>query len=415
MMTHPFRSIATVAALFISSSGQGAQDHAEIDAVLQAAVDNGDVVGVVAMAATPDAVTYQGAFGKRDRTAETDMTLDSIFRIASMTKAVTSVAAMQLVEEGAVQLDEPVSSYIPGFDPRVLEGLDEGKGGLRLRHPAMPVTVRQLLTHTAGFGYEMWNPLLRDAVARGLVPSLYSGGDGFLSAPLVFDPGSRWSYGISTDWLGRLVETVSGDTLEEVFRKRIFDPLRMNDTHFNLPPKKESRLATVYYRRQGGQLTDEGRRAPPVTTFFAGGHGLFSTAPDYSRFVQMLLNGGTLDDARILKPETVALMAENQIGDLEAGAMKTAMPEVSNDFDFFPGSTDRFGLGFLLNSDSVPGGRSAGSLAWAGMNNSYYWIDRDRGVVGVLMVQIRPFFDKRVVGLLENFERAVYNSLAAAP
>jgi CubicO group peptidase (beta-lactamase class C family) len=414
MRTHLFRAFASAAVVFTLSCGQSVQNDGRIDAVLQKAVDAGDIVGVVAMAATSDGVVYQGAFGKRDRTAGVDMTLDSIFRIASMTKAVTSVAAMQLVEEGAIQLDEPVSRYIPDFSPQLFEGFDESSGKPQFRRPTSSVTVRQLLTHTAGFGYEMWNPLLRDAVAQEVVPSLYSGGDSFLLAPLVFEPGSRWHYGISTDWLGRLVETVRGDTLDEVFRTHIFEPLGMKDTDFDLPADKELRLVQVSHRRDGGVLVEADRRPPSAPAFFSGGHGLLSTGPDYLRFLQMFVKGGSLDSARILKPETVALMAENHIGDLEAGAMKTAMPEISNDFDFFPGSSDRFGLGFLLNTDSVAGGRSAGSLAWAGMNNSYYWVDLDLGVAGVLMVQVRPFFDKRVVQLLENFERAVYEAPTAA-
>jgi len=403
--------IVTMFAVFAVGCSQSKQDDAPLDvpldAVLQSAVHNGDVAGVVAMAATADEVIYQGAFGKRERDVE--MTLDSIFRIASMTKAVTSVAAMQLVEEGAIQLDEPVSTYIPDFAPRVLESIEDGEPVFR--EPTSAVTVRHLLTHTAGFGYEMWNPLLREAATEGIIPSLYSGGDDFLAAPLVFDPGSQWHYGISTDWLGRVVEEVRGASLDDVFREHIFEPLGMNDTHFNLPREKAPRLVAVH-RRVDGRLAEQERQTPGVRTFFSGGVGLVSTATDYIRFVQMFLNRGSVAGSRILKPETVNLMAENHIGQLQAGAMKTVMPEVSNDFDFFPTSSDRFGLGFLLNSDPVPGGRSAGSLAWAGIYNSYFWIDLERGTAGVLMAQNRPFFDGPVIELLERFEQSVYDSLA---
>lgn len=387
------------------------ESMAAIDDVLRTAVSQGDVPGVVAAAASRNGVLYRAAFGKRDEAAGIEMTSDTIFRIASMTKAVTSVAVMQLVEEGKVDLDEPAATYLPALEGReVLEDLDEA-GAPILRPARSPVTVRQLLSHTSGFAYEVWNDSILELVSKGLLTSAGVDGGAFLEAPLVFDPGQRWEYGISVDWLGRLVELVSGQTLDEYFRQHIFEPLGMTDSHFNLPLEKEARLVTVHQRQDDGGLVEAPRETLAPVTFFSGGGGLVSTADDYLRFLRSVLAGGSLDGVEILQPATVQAMAENQIGELEAGAMRTVMPAFSNDFDFFPGSVDRFGLGFLLNSTAVEGGRAAGSLAWAGLYNTYFWIDRERGVCAVLLTQTLPFYDAKTIALLDEFERALYAAL----
>ena len=240
---------------------------------------------------------------------------------------------------------------------------------------------------------------------------MMSGGDGFLAAPLVFDPGGRWHYGISTDWLGRLVETVRGATLDEVFRNQIFEPLEMRDTHFIFPVEMQSRLVAVFARQPNGSLVELPSPTATRLTFFSGGGGLLSTAGNYLHFLRALLRGGELGGTRILKAETVSLMGQNHIGELEAGAMSTVSPGLSNDFDFFPDSVGRFGLGFLLNGGEQ-GGRSANSLAWAGLYNTYFWVDPAGDVCGVIMTQILPFYDGRVVELLANFEESIYESEA---
>ncbi len=408
------RHVAIASACMVLSAATGVvAEPSGPDEILRQAVERGDVFNVVAVAATTDGITYQGAFGKRFGGSNEDVSVDSIFRIASMTKAITSVAAMQLIEEEVVSLDDPVSKYIPSFSElKVLEGFDAETHQPHLRAPSTPVTVRHLLTHTSGFGYEIWNPLLREAVANKMIPGLSAEGDGFLTAPLVFDPGSRWHYGINTDWLGRLVATVRGTRLDQVFAEKIFGPLGMRDTHFNLPPSKTSRLVSTFERKEDGGLMELPRETPPPVSFMSGGGGLYSTASDYARFLRALLNDGSLDNARILRAQTVSLMGQNQIGKLEAGAMRTLDPTLSNDFDFLPSSIDRFGLGFLINSEAVAGGRASGSLTWAGLYNTYFWIDRASGVCGVFMTQILPFYDKRVVDIVEAFERAIYREIS---
>ena len=385
------------------------QSLARIDAALSRATEAKEVPGVVALAATETGVMYEGAFGLRDIGAGPTMTRDSVFRIASMTKAVTSVAAMQLVEQGKLQLDTPIGNILPELAAsQVLEGFDSS-GAPRLRLAKRPITLRHLLTHTAGFGYEVWNPeLIRYVTATGM-PSLMTGKLAALRLPLVFDPGERWEYGINIDWIGRAVEAVAGQSLDAYFSAHIFAPLGMTDTGFVPSADQASRLVRVHRRGAEGSLE-------PITMeishreFFSGGGGLLSTGRDYLAFLQMLLHRGRFNGAELLRPATVALMGQNQIGDLPLGMMKTAMPELSNDVDLFPGVRCGHGLASVVNAQQGPNGRSAGTLTWAGLFNSYYWIDPQKHVTGVILTQILPFADDRAVRLYGEFERGVYDA-----
>lgn len=380
----------------------------QIDGAMRSAVEAGEVPGVVAMAASADGPIYEGIFGERALGSGRAMTLDTVFRIASMTKAITSVAAMQLVEEGRLALDAPVPDIDPTIGrPQVLEGFD-ANGAPILRPAKRPITLKHLLTHTAGFVYEYWNPDMQRYVEATSTPRVLSGKLAALQRPLVFDPGDRWEYGINTDWIGRVVEAVSGQALDAYFRDHIFAPLGMSDTGFVASPEQRARQVHVHQRKPDGSLEAQLLPGPSVPEFFAGGGGLVSTAPDYLSFLRMLLNGGSLNGARILKPETVTLMNQNHIGDLPAGIMKTLMPALSNDVDFFPGAEVRWGLGYMLNMEPGPDGRSAGTVSWAGIFNSYYWLDPSRRVTGVIMTQILPFTDPAVLRLYGEFERGVY-------
>jgi len=363
------------------------------------------------MVARGDAVVYQGAFGKQYVAKGVPMAADSIFRIASMTKAVTSVAVMQLVERGRVKLDEPAGTYLSELARvEVLEDLDTN-GTAKLRPPKTPVTVRQLLTHTSGFGYEFFDEKLSRYVAAGKVPSARTGDGGFLKAPLVFDPGTKWEYGISADWLGQLVEKISGQSLEEYFRQNIFAPLGMADSFFNVPADKQARVVTVHQRKDDGTLTENPPQVFKPVQFLSGGGGLYSTAPDYLKFTRMLLGGGKLGNTRVLQAETVALMGHNQIGDLTMTAIKSLAPQVARNVQV-PGLLDKFGLGFGINTQPVEGGRASGSMAWAGIYNTFFWIDPTGKTTAVLMMQLLPFMDDAAKALLEEFERAVYGSTA---
>jgi len=364
------------------------------------------------MAATADKITYTGAFGTRDSKSGVAVTPESIFMIASMTKPVTSVAAMQLVEQGKLKLDEPASTYIPALGSlQVLHGFDPASGKPILKPATKPVTLRRLLTHTSGFVYDTWDADLlrfeketRSNFPLGTVAPL---------TPLMFEPGTRWQYGTSADWSGRLVETVSGLTLEQYFQKNILEPLGMRDTSFLVPAAKFDRLVSEYSRQKppDGPLVEDPRTLPEPPKTFNGGGGLYSTAPDYVRFMQMILRRGRgPGSVQILQPKTVDMMATNQIGELSAGKLKTSRPNISSDVDFHPGFKDGFGFGFLINSKAYDGRRSAGSLAWGGVANTYFWIDPHKQVAGVLMMQYLPFADKEALAVLGDFERAVYAS-----
>ena len=368
-----------------------------VDQLLSAAVEQKQVPGAVAMVALGDRVVYEGT---------ASMNKDAIFAIASMTKPVTSVAVMQLVEAGKVNLDDAASKYAPELGKaRVLE-----KDG-RQRAPQTPISVRHLLTHTSGFGYEFMNPELLQLVKGGKLPSLRAGGDGFLRAPLLFDPGQRWEYGISIDWLGRIVEKVSGQDLEDYFRANIFEPLGMQDSFFRVPPEKQARLAKRFQRRPDGSLEGQEQPASVDPKFLSGGGGLYSTAADYLRFTQAVLGGGQVAGKRILQPETVASMGQNQIGELTITPFRSLIPEFATDNAALPGALDKFGFGFALNSKAIENGRGANTMAWAGIFNTFFWIDREKNISGVLMTQMSPGLDPGPAKLLEDCDRAVYASL----
>ena len=361
------------------------------------------MTGVIALAADREGVIYEGAFGVRVGGQKSPMTLDSVVWTASMTKPVTAVAAMQLVEQERVALDESLSEHLPELAAlQVLEGFDSA-GLPRLRPPRCAITLRHLLTHTAGFAYPMWNgDLLRFQQNTGA--PLVS-----FTAPLLFDPGERWSYGIGLDWAGRLIEQLSGQSLEKYFREHILEPLGMIDTGFVLRPDQRPRLAGRHRRQPNGSLQMIEVENPERPTFYSGGGGLYSTGPDYLRFVRMLLGGGQLGQARLLRAATVAEIARNQIGELTVGALRSVMPNVSNDVEFFPGLEKKWGLGGMINTHTAPTGRSAGSWAWAGIANTYFWVDPARGLGGLILTQISPFGDAGVLDLFAQFERLVYS------
>jgi methyl acetate hydrolase len=230
----------------------------------------------------------------------------------------------------------------------------------------------------------------------------------------MFEPGSRWAYGGSLDRVGRMVEIAGGQSLDRYFSDHITGPLGMNDTGFSLTGKQRARQARLHVRDANGKLLPQPPEKPNIPMVFSGGGGIYSTAPDYLTLLQALLNGGSLRETSILRPETVALMSANQIGNLEAGILKTTNPALSNDVDFFPGVRLRWGLGHMINIDLVPDGRKAGSLTWAGLFNTYYWIDPTMRIAGVIMMQILPFADRQALKAYRQFEREICHALGPA-
>jgi CubicO group peptidase (beta-lactamase class C family) len=384
--------------------------NAAINRVLTDPVESGKLPGVVGMVANDSGIVYQGAFGHRAVDRPEPMSLDTVFRIASMTKAITATAAMQLVEAGRIGLEQPIGELLPFTrDVQVLEGFDDA-GKPRLRAPATAVTVRHLLTHTSGYGYDIFNADLGRYMEAAGLPSIVTCRNDSLKAPLLFDPGARWEYGIGLDLIGRIVETVSGQNLEAYFQQHIFGPLGMTDSSFRPGEAMQARMVGTHARGPDGKAVPVSFEFPQDAEFLMGGGGLYSTTADYLAFCRMLLAGGTLGGRQVLKPETVRLMGENHIGALDVPKLRSDNPQLALEVEFFPGIAKKWGLSFLINMGDVPGGRAAGSLAWAGVHNTFFWVDPGSRLTAVLMMQLLPANDPAVLETLLSFEASVYSA-----
>ena len=385
----------------------------KIDGLLTEAVSDGAVPGVVAGVTNADAELYLGGFGERVLGAGEEMTPDTVGWIASMTKAITGAAAMQLVEQGRLDLDAPASEVVPQLaDAAVLEGFgDDGKP--RTRPPRRAITLRHLLTHTSGFSYEIWSDaIVRYQEATG-TPGIITCEIAALTTPLLFDPGDGWDYGINIDWAGKMVETVSGRTLGQYLREHFFEPLGMNDTAFRITDSMRARLAKIHQRGDDGSLEPQMElEIPQEPEFEMGGGGLYGTVGDYLRFIRMILNRGRANGERVLQSATVDMMSRNQMGEIRVGELKTAIPPLSNNAEFFPGMPKSWGLSFMINDEVAPTGRSAGSLGWAGLANSFFWIDPAKGIGGAYLTQVLPFIDEKAFPLYIAFESAAYDAHA---
>jgi len=368
----------------------------DIQKTLNESVGRGAVHGVVAAAATDKGTIFEGAAG--------GLKINSVIWIASMTKAITGVAAMQLVERGKLSLDAPASDVLPEIAKKqVLVGI-AADGTVRTRAPTRPITLRHLLTHTSGMGYDTWNAdIFRYVKAKGpFKPASMAA----LSTPLLFDPGEQWQYSISIDWAGLMVEAVSGQRLDRYMTEKIFTPLDMGDTGFAISPGMRPRKAAVHVRKESGGFSATDHELVQTPEVFQGGGALYSTVPDYLKFTRALLAGG----APVLRRETVTEMFRNSMNEgVLCRPLKTQMPGRSTDMDFVDGM--QWGLTFMINPTALPGRRSAGSLTWGGLANSYYWIDPVKKVTGVWATQLLPFYDAKAVAAFEDFERGVYASL----
>jgi CubicO group peptidase (beta-lactamase class C family) len=376
-------------------------DGSAITALLQGAVSSGSLHGVAAVVVDRNGPLFHHATGEARE--------DTLFRNASMTKAVTTTAALQLVEQGRLGLDVSVASVLPEFGRlQVLDGFDGDTP--RLRSPASQATVRQLMTHSTGLGYFFLSEkLLRYHELTG-EPNALSGLKRSLSVPLVDDPGTAWEYGVNTDWLGLVVEKISGQSLATYLRQHVYEPLGMNDSTFAPSAEQRARLLRVMQRQADGTLAPSRLDLPATSEWDAGGHGSYGTIQDYGRFVQAWLDEG----AGVLEPATVQMALQDHLGSITLPAfLKSMVPELTNDVPALP-VPQSWGLGFHLTLADLPGMRSNGTADWAGVFNSYYWIDRAKSIGGVLMTQLLPFFDLRVIETLMGFEMAVYQQVGAA-
>jgi len=387
------------------------QSQAQIDQILRQKSDAREIPGVVAIAASSNEVIYQGAFGKRDLSKPDAMTADSVFWIASMSKAITAAGAMQLVEEGKLSLDAPIGKVVPDLAaPQVLEGFD-AQGEPKLRPAKNPITLRHLMTHTAGFCYDLWNADMVKYLEKTGLPGITTCKNDALKTPIMSDPGTRWEYGTNIDFVGKAVEAVSGKRLDAYLRDHLFTPLGMSDTGFKLGDSQRQRLVGMHARGEDGSLAPIPFELEQDPEFHMGGGGLYGTAGDYIKFTQMILNAGRGNGNQVLTPETVAMMGQNHIGELNMTKMISAVPSATNDVDLYPDMVKKWGLSFLITTAKTPEGRSPGSLAWAGLANTYYWIDPSRDVTGVILMQLLPFADRKCLEAFVGFETGIYAGL----
>lgn len=381
----------------------------QIDHVLQEAVAAGSVPGVVAVVADRDGVRYRGAYGLQRTDRPDPMTQDTIFRISSWTKSVTTTAIMQLVERGLVRLDQPVVEVAPEFGKiQLLAGIDGDRP--ILRPPSSPVTIAHLATHTSGLAYDIWSDVVLRYQELTGTPSVLSGLRESLFSPLIFEPGTGWAYGPGIDWLGQVVEAVTGERIDRYLSANIFRRLGMTSTGFRVADGDRARLAAIHARAEDGSLTPLDFDWTTDPGHILCGHGLYSTVDDYVRFLQIFLHDGRGNGEQIIRPQTVRQMTENRIGDVVPGVMRSTMPHLSNDAEFFPGLRKGHSVGFQTILEQPPGMRSAGSLSWAGLFNVFYWWDPTRQLVAAIASQLLPFQDPRAMALYGEFERAVYRS-----
>jgi methyl acetate hydrolase len=387
-------------------------DASRIDALLDRTVDERVVPGAIAVAGDREGVLYEGAVGRLSVDDDVLARPDTMVWIASMTKPIVSVAALQLIEQGDLELEQPVAEILPAFGRlMVLEGYDGDTP--RLRAPKRQASIRHLLTHTAGAGYWFANSdVLRYHELTG-IPEPTAGRVAMLEMPLIADPGTRWEYGTNTDWLGQVVEAVSGLDLASYCSAHVFSPLDMRDSTFAQTAEQAARTMTVHSRTPDGGLIPTPMALPADADFYSGGAGAFATGPDYLRFMRALLRGGELDGERVLRAETVELAFTDHLHGAPLPELtRSAIPELSNDVPAWP-VAQGWGLGFHLVLEDVPGMRRAGTGDWAGLANCYFWIDRSTGVAGAFLTQVLPFYDARVVETATTFEQTVYAEVGA--
>jgi methyl acetate hydrolase len=331
------------------------------------------------------------------------MSADAIFRLTSMTKAITSTAIMMLVEEGKVDLDAPASKYLPALANRqVFTSFNAVDGTYKAVPAKNPMTMRRLLTHTSGLGYGFTSDIINTLTK----------GDFNVRAtafPLLFEPGTQWHYGESTAVLGEIIQAVSGKELSVFLAERLLNPLHMSDTSFDTSADRNARVVTVHLR-DGARMQETPNPPGVIASPHRGDGGLNGTARDYAQFIRLILNDGKAGGAALLKPATVKLMGQNHTAPVKVPLMHSTNKGLSEDFPLGAG-VDSYALGFQRTEVQVPGMRSVGSLAWAGIYNTEFWIDPKKGIGAVLMMQYLPFYDGEAIKVLQGFESRVYRSL----
>ena len=381
-------------------------DKEELDKILKNSIER-NVPSVAASIISSDKIFYNNQFGYSSYSEQTHVKDNSLYRIASMTKAITAVCILQLIEKGQLNLDSKLRDYFPEVARnKILKGFDKNDKAIYSK-PQTDITILHLLTHTSGYGYEIWNKNIAKLIELGELTSAFQGDSKFLDSPLIFDPGSSWEYGIGIDWLGALVEKVSDLNLQDYMTKNIFNPLCMGDTSYDISSENVERLVSVH-NREGSGYRELPFGIPERSDFYSGGANLICTLSDYSTFLQMILNNGTLNGRMILKNESVEFMAKNHMGNIPIRSMETSVPFLSNDVDFFQGKKGFWGLGFLVYEEEADTGKPKGSLCSYGLFNSFCWVDHKNDLAGLIIMQLLPFFDQKAIKTLKAFEEYIY-------
>jgi methyl acetate hydrolase len=402
------RSSALGAATALSSlaaPSQAQTTSAALQSVLDGAIANNQVPFVVGITGTSKGITFTGAAG--ESAPKVPASADTVFRVFSMTKSIGSTAAMMLIDQGKLDFDTPVQSILPEFaNLRVLDGWDGDKP--KLRAPKTVCTIRHLATHTSGLEYEFWRAAPGEYLAKTKRPSILAGTKDAMFYPMTSDPGTRWGYGPSTDWLGLVIEKVSGQRIDGFLKKNLLEPLGMKDTDVEVRSHMQSRLSAVKARGPDGKFGDFAIAPPSNPEVYGMGHALYSTPQDYMRFLRMFLNKGALDGNRVLSERAVARMLENHMGALKFEKMITVAPPLTADFDPFEGTDKTHSFGFMRNESDITGRRRAGSQSWAGVLNTHYWFDPKSDLAAVIMTQTLPFVEPPLMAAYESFEKAAY-------
>ena len=382
-------------------------DKIQLNHVLSESVQRSDVPAVAAQISTSEETIYRNEFGFSNFESKALLKEDSLYRIASMTKAITSVCVVQLIERGKLSLDSRLKDFFPHISKiKVLDGFDINNTAIYSKTKE-DITVKHLLTHTSGFAYEIWNENILKLNNQGILSSAFSGDNKFLQSPLVNNPGAGWEYGIGIDWLGALVEKITDMTLQDFMIKNIFIPLEMKDTSYDLDFSKQERLVSVHCRN-GNRFSKLPFETPEDTNFYSGGGNLISSLNDYANFLGMLLNYGNFKGKQILRKESLELIRKKYVKNELIHKMKSFVPFLSNDFDFFQGKKGSWGLGFLINDEQSEYGKPRNSLGSYGLFNSFCWIDYHNNITAILIMQLLPFFDEKAILTLNNFEKCLY-------
>lgn len=379
---------------------------AALSSLLSDAVSSGATPGVSALVATADDILFDGSAGVFSADDPRPLSSATTFRLASMTKIATVLAAARLLERRELDLDAPVASVRPEWDDLVV--LDEAAPG-GTRPPRTVATIRELFTHTAGLGYHVWDERLLSYITAAGIPDIASGLRACFRAPLVADPGTRFDYGTSTDWLGLVIETTTGQPLPSAVSELVLDPLGMSETTAELDPAHA--CVPVTMRGEDGGWHDSGVGNAPHPEFYAGGHFLHSTPRDFLRLQRMLLAGGrAASGEQVINAETYAQLVSPQLGSLALRTMPSAIPAIAGDIVLDP--ADSWGLGVLVTRRALPSRRHPGSFGWMGMYNTLWWVDPVAGITASLYTQTLPAFGDDAVALFDRFEEAVYSTLS---